>query len=92
MQVSLVMPTLNAGDLLEEVLCGVDRQPGAADLERVAIDSGSTDGTVERLKDHGFEVHGIDKADFNHGSTRDLGISKTSGEDHAAHPGRGPRR
>ncbi|MEE2886469.1 MAG: glycosyltransferase [Planctomycetota bacterium] len=80
MHVSLVMPTLNAGDLLEEVLAGVDQQPDAANLERVAIDSGSTDGTVERLRNHGFEVHGIDKSEFNHGSTRDLGISKTSGE------------
>lgn len=80
MRVSLVMPTLNAGDLLEEVLAGVDRQAGATTLERVAIDSGSTDGTIERLKNHGFEVHGIDKSDFNHGTTRDLGIGKTSGE------------
>ena len=80
MHASLVMPTLNAGNLLEEVLAGVDRQPGASDLERVAIDSGSTDGTVERLKKHGFEVHNIDKSNFNHGTTRDLGISKTSGQ------------
>lgn len=80
MRISLVIPTLNAGDLLEEVLSSVDRQPGAGDLQRVAIDSGSTDGTLACLDRHGFEVHGIDQREFNHGTTRDLGISKTSGE------------
>jgi rhamnosyltransferase len=80
MRVSLVMPTLNGGELLERVLQGIDSQPGAAELERVAIDSGSDDGTVERLERHGFAVHGIDRRDFNHGATRDLGISKTGGD------------
>jgi len=79
-QTSLVIPTLNAGPLLEEVLDAVDRQPGAADLERLAVDSGSTDGTPERLERHGFRVLRIDKREFDHGATRDLGISRTSGE------------
>lgn len=80
MRLSLVMPTLNAGPLLEEVLQGVARQPAAQELELCAVDSGSTDDTVTMLQDFGFAVHGIDKADFNHGSTRDLAIAKTSGE------------
>ena len=80
MRVSLVMPTLNGGELLERVLNGIDRQPGAMELERIAIDSGSNDDTVERLTAHGFTVHGVDQREFNHGSTRDLGISKTSGD------------
>ena len=77
---SLVIPTLNAGPLLEEVLQAVDRQPGAAELEKVAVDSGSTDDTVARLKVHDFAVHHIPKRDFNHGTTRDLAISKTGGD------------
>jgi hypothetical protein len=39
---SLVIPTLNAGPLLEEVLEAVDRQPGVLDLEKMAMDSGSS--------------------------------------------------
>ena len=70
MRVSLVMPTLNGGELLERVLDGIDRQPGAMDLERIAIDSGSSDDTVERLAAHGFTVHGIDQREFNHGDPR----------------------
>ena len=80
MRVSLVMPTLNAGALLEQVLDGIDRQPRSSELERLAIDSGSTDGTVDLLKKRGFAVHGIEKREFNHGTTRDMGIGKTSGD------------
>lgn len=80
MRISLVIPTLNGGPLLEEVLQAVDRQPGADELERVAIDSGSRDDTVATLERHGFTVHGIPQSEFNHGKTRDLGISKTRGD------------
>jgi rhamnosyltransferase len=80
MKLSLVMPTWNAGPLLEEVLAAIDGQPGAADLEKVAVDSGSTDGTLERLRKHGFAVTSIAQKTFNHGATRDLGIEQTSGD------------
>lgn len=80
MRTSLVLPTWNAGSLLEEVLEAVDAQPGAEGLERVAVDSGSSDGTVDVLRAHGFVVHGIDQRTFNHGATRDLAIEKSSGD------------
>ncbi len=80
MQASLVIPTLNGMPLLGEVLAAVDRQPGAQQLERVAIDSGSTDGTVECLQRHGFSVTVIDQAEFNHGATRDQAIASTRGD------------
>lgn len=80
MKVSLVMPTWNGGALLGEVLERIDRQPGAAQLERFAIDSGSSDGTVERLRAHGFTVETIPQSEFNHGATRDRAILRTRGE------------
>lgn len=80
MKTSLVIPTWNAGKLFEEVLAAIDRQPGAGQLEKVAVDSGSTDGTIERLERHGFRVLSIPQRAFNHGATRDLGIEQTSGE------------
>lgn len=80
MQVSLVMPTWNAGPLLGEVLAAVASQPGADRLEKVAIDSGSADGTIARLERHGFTVHSIPQAEFDHGTTRDLAIERSGGE------------
>lgn len=77
---SLVIPTLNGMPLLEEVLDAVDRQPDAGALERIAIDSGSNDGTVECLRDHGFAVESIPQREFNHGATRDRAIGQTSGD------------
>lgn len=74
------MPTWNAGPLLEEVLAGIcsQRDPGFDEL--IAIDSGSTDGTVERLKAAGFRVEPIPQREFDHGSTRDRGIGLATGE------------
>ncbi len=80
MKASLVIPTWNAGPLLEEVLAAVDVQPGADRLERIAIDSGSTDGTVAVLQRHGFAVRTIPQREFNHGATRDLGIAASGGD------------
>lgn len=80
MNASLVIPTWNAGPLLEEVLTAVDAQPGADRLERVAVDSGSRDGTQDVLRRHGFTVHTIAQSSFNHGATRDLGIEHSSGD------------
>lgn len=44
------------------------------------VDSGSTDGTVELARRYGAAVHGIDAAEFNHGATRNLGISLSRGK------------
>lgn len=38
------------------------------------LDSSSTDGTVDLAKAAGFQVHSIQRADFNHGGTRQLAV------------------
>ena len=80
MRFSLVMPTWNAGPLLDEVLAAVRAQASPAFDELVAIDSGSTDGTVERLLGAGFRVAGIPQREFDHGGTRDRGIRLCTGD------------
>jgi rhamnosyltransferase len=74
------MPTLNAGPLLDEVLAAILAQRTPNFDELVAIDSGSRDGTVERLLRAGFRVASIAKGDFDHGGTRDRGIGMTTGD------------
>ncbi|MFM1873504.1 MAG: hypothetical protein RL398_2926 [Planctomycetota bacterium] len=80
MRISLVIPTLNAGPLFDEVLESILALRGTRFDELVAVDSGSSDGTVDKLRRAGFAVHEIPKAQFDHGGTRDLGISKTTGD------------
>ena len=79
-RVSVVIPTFNAGPGFEELLQKLDAQEGDFELEVVIVDSGSTDGTVELAARYGAVLHSVSKAGFNHGATRDLGISHSSGE------------
>ena len=74
------MPTWNAGPLLDEVLAAVNAQAETVFTEKVAIDSGSSDGTVERLERAGFRVEPIPQREFDHGRTRDRGIAATTGD------------
>ena len=74
------MPTWNAGPLLDEVLESVLALRDTRFDELCAVDSGSTDGTQERLRDAGFQVEVIPQREFDHGSTRDRGIRATTGD------------
>ncbi len=47
MTVSVALPVLNGGALLDEVLLAVRAQKIAAELEIVVVDSGSDDGSRE---------------------------------------------
>ena len=77
--VSVFIPTKNAGPRLREVLSAVASQDTSRRLEIVAIDSGSTDGTVGLLAEHGARVTEIPPAEFDHGLTRNQGIAAARG-------------
>ncbi len=80
-KVSVVVPTLNAGPRFEELLKRISAQEGDFELlEVLVVDSGSTDGTDELARDYGAVVHRIERQEFNHGATRNLGISLARGE------------
>lgn len=79
-KVSVVIPTLNAGAGFEELLKRISAQEGDFDHEVLVVDSGSTDGTDELARRYGAVVHRITKEQFNHGATRNLGISLARGE------------
>jgi len=81
MKASVVVPTLNAGTDLDALLAALRTQripPGSFEL--VAADSGSRDGTRERLVAAGAKLIDVPPGTFDHGGTRDLAISRASGE------------
>jgi rhamnosyltransferase len=79
-RISIVIPTLNAGPLLERLLAGLAEQAGAFETEVIAIDSGSRDGTLERLRAAGAIVLDAPPGTFNHGDTRNRALDHASSE------------
>jgi glycosyltransferase involved in cell wall biosynthesis len=81
--VSVVIPTLNAGYKFKAVLERVTQQSIDGAYEVLIIDSGSTDETVDLVrsfKAKNVRLHEIPNEQFQHGRTRNAGISMTDGE------------
>ena len=76
-EVSVAIPTLNAGPRFMEVLSALARQTVPHSV--VVCDSGSADGTAARARAHGARVIEIPQASFSHGSTRNLLMSEAGG-------------
>ncbi len=68
--VTIVIPTLNAGPLLSKVLDAIADQEAPFAFQVLAVDSGSTDETLDLLNKRGVRISSIDGAEFNHGTTR----------------------
>lgn len=68
-RVSVLMPLMDAGEALRQTLPMLLAQQVAAELEVVAVDSASTDDTIDVLEEFGATVLTIDPADFDHGLT-----------------------
>jgi rhamnosyltransferase len=78
-RISILIPTWNGAHQLPALLDAIDRQTRRPD-EIVAVDCGSTDGTVVLLDRRGVRVHQIGAGEFNHGDTRNLGVTLTGGD------------
>ncbi|MBI5586985.1 MAG: glycosyltransferase family 2 protein [Deltaproteobacteria bacterium] len=78
--VSIIIPTKNGGMLFEEVLQGIRGQRFEGEVELIAVDSGSTDGTVKKAGEYGARVLEIPPGEFNHGLTRNYGIENSKGD------------
>jgi len=67
---SVIVPTKNPGGILRSVLAAVCNQKTDFDFDVLVIDSGSTDGTVEFVRqfdDPRVRLHEIAPAEFGHG-------------------------
>jgi rhamnosyltransferase len=77
--VSVVIPTRNGGQRLTSVLDAIHEQRHDCALELIAVDSGSTDGTLELLSRRVDVLLRIQPSAFNHGATRNVGIGHARG-------------
>lgn len=78
--ISIVIPVKNGQRYLDSVLKMVFSQEINAEFEVVIIDSGSTDKTLDIMKQYPIKLYQIEEKEFNHGLTRNLGISKAQGK------------
>src|SRR4051794_25885978 len=77
--VTVAIPVLNGGRILEETLAGVRSQELDRPLELLVADSGSTDGSREAAVRQGAELIDVPPGEFGHGRTRNLLMQRASG-------------
>lgn len=80
MDVSIVIPTKNAGPIFDKVLSRVFAQDTQYEYEVICVDSGSKDGTLDTIRKYPCKLYEILPEEFGHGKTRNYGASKGSGE------------
>lgn len=80
MDASIVIPTKNAGDTLDEVLNAVFQQKTEYKYEVICVDSGSTDHTIGIIQKYPCRLFQIPPEEFGHGKTRNYGASQGTGE------------
>jgi len=83
--VTVVIPTHNGGPLLKECVKSILEQLTTFDYEILIIDSSSNDGSIEEVLGLSrTRIHKINKAEFGHGKTRNLG-AQLSNSDYVAY-------
>lgn len=81
--VSVCILTKNPGAIFRSVLPAVLNQKTDFSYEVIVIDSGSSDGTLDFIRDlksTKIKLLSIKPADFGHGKTRNYAVSESSGE------------
>jgi rhamnosyltransferase len=79
MRISVIIPTLNAGASIGDMLSLLNAQDQPPH-EIIVIDSSSADKTVATAKALGAKTSIIPRASFNHGKTRNQGALEASGD------------
>ena len=79
MDVTIVIPTKNGGELLDRVLAAVFSQKTQYTYEVICVDSGSKDNTLDIIRKYDCKLYQIPPSEFGHGKTRNYGAFKGTG-------------
>jgi len=77
---SVVIPTRNGAATLPALMESLRAQRTTGTIEIVAVDSGSTDGTIEILQPRVETLIRMAPHDFDHGLSRNLAVARARGE------------
>lgn len=76
---SVIIPTCDGGEILERTLAAVARQETNRRFEIICVDSGTSPDERASSIRSGARVVTVDRAAYDHGLTRDLGASHAHG-------------
>ena len=79
MRCSIVVRCHNEARYIERLLCGISQQ-SQWDLEVIAVDSGSTDGTLNILKRSDVKILSLAPSEFSFGRSCNLGCEAGQGD------------
>ena len=79
MQISAIIPTLNAAHSIEKLLLALQRQTVPMS-EIIVVDSSSQDGTAALAQKCGARILSIPQSAFDHGGTRDYALRNSAGD------------
>lgn len=79
-KISVIMPVLNRGDMIEKAICSVlDQQ--YPNLELIILDGGSKDNTLDVIKQYAEHIaYWHSQADGSASAATNIGITKASGD------------
>jgi rhamnosyltransferase len=80
MKLSIIIPTLNAGKTLPDLLRALHTQRTSHQQELIIIDSSSTDRTLHLARQANARTIQIPRKSFNHGQTRNHAIQQSTGD------------
>lgn len=80
LNISIIIPVKNGIATIRQCLDAIFAQTLIDQTEVIVIDSGSTDGTLEVLKQYPVRLFQIPPEAFNHGTTRNYGVSLAKGD------------
>lgn len=78
--ISIIIPAKNGAEFIGQVLSAIFSQKSQYTYEVIVIDSGSTDGTLDIVKDYKVRLYKIKPEDFSHSKTRNYGASLSDAE------------
>lgn len=80
MRLSIIIPTYNPGESIKDIYKVLYPYTESPNSEVIIIDSSSTDGSIDFLRDKNIKIINIPKIEFNHGGTRNKAAQIAKGE------------